>query len=262
MQVSSLGFGTDLMVRRLAGSIITEYDDHLVVATPTNPAFWWGNFVLVRGPLAAGDAHRVRSIFDEALPGARLTIGLEGCEDAGPAGEVASLGLETVADIVLTAALVKAPPAPPRGRLQALHTDEDWRGLAALREAWQGPPSDDADRSFRALRLDEERGLVERGAASWFGAWSGDQLVSALGIVSDRAGVARYQEVETHPDHRRRGHVRHLLHLAATYAAQELAATTFVIVAEPGYHAIELYRSVGFRDTEVQVKLQTVSPES
>ena len=170
MQVSSLGFGTDLMVRRLAGSIITEYDDHLVVATPTNPAFWWGNFVLVRGPLAAGDAHRVRSIFDEALPGARLTIGLEGCEDAGPAGEVASLGLETVADIVLTAALVKAPPAPPRGRLQALHTDEDWRGLAALREAWQGPPSDDADRSFRALRLDEERGLVERGAASWFGA--------------------------------------------------------------------------------------------
>jgi hypothetical protein len=34
-----------------------------------------------------------------------------------------------------------------------------------------------------------------------------------------------------------------------------------VIVADPDYHAIELYRSAGFRDVEWQVRLQPATPD-
>lgn len=80
-------------------------------------------------------------------------------------------------------------------------------------------------------------------------------MVCGLGIFSDGSGVARYQSVETHPAHRRRGLARRLVHEASVYATTELAATTLVIVADPGYHAIDLYRSLGFRDQEKQLQL-------
>jgi ribosomal protein S18 acetylase RimI-like enzyme len=190
-----------------------------------------------------------------------MAIGIDGTiNDAGQASEIAALGLEVCPDIVLTAEAVNPPTAPPRGRVRQLFGDEDWAALGMLRNAWQGPPSDSAAETFRALRLAEARALAETGAAAWFGVTAGDGLVSALGIVSDGNGIARYQDVETHPEHRRRGHARQLLHAAATYAERDLMAKTLVIVADPAYHAIELYRSVGFHDAEWQIKLQPATP--
>ncbi|HEX3705281.1 MAG TPA: GNAT family N-acetyltransferase [Mycobacteriales bacterium] len=258
MLVTSLGFRTDLMVRRLAGSSIAEGDDHIVVRTPSNPGYWWGNFLLLKGPLQAGDAARVRELFTTELPGTTtMAIGVDGTgNDPGAVAEVGALGLEVSSDVVLTADSVEAPAGPPRGLIRPLTTDADWLELGALRDAWQGPPAEAADERFRALRLAEDRDLTEGGSVAWFGAREDDVLVSALGIVCDGSGIARYQNVETHPDHRRRGHARHLLHAAATHAARELAAHTFVIVADPDYHAIALYRSAGFHDAEWMVRLQ------
>jgi len=58
MQVQSLGYRTDLVVRRLAGSQLVEAGDHLVVRTPANPSFYWGNFILVGGGCDPGDHNR------------------------------------------------------------------------------------------------------------------------------------------------------------------------------------------------------------
>ena len=74
-------------------------------------------------------------------------------------------------------------------------------------------------------------------------------------MFSDRRGVARYQEVATHPDARRQGLAATLLCHAARYAAGQLAATTLVIVADPGEPAIGLYRAVGFADHETEVSV-------
>jgi ribosomal protein S18 acetylase RimI-like enzyme len=79
-----------------------------------------------------------------------------------------------------------------------------------------------------------------------------------LGIVRAGAGLARYRSVETHPDFRRRGLARAMVATAGAYALEHLGVRTLVIVADPGYHAIELYRSVGFSDVERQVQLSRV----
>src|SRR5881392_3949693 len=49
MQVTSLGFRTDLALRALEGAEVTDRGDYTVVRSPDNPTFWWGNFLLLAG---------------------------------------------------------------------------------------------------------------------------------------------------------------------------------------------------------------------
>ena len=43
VEVISLGFRTDVMLRGLEGSEVVDHADHVTVRTPGNPDFWWGN---------------------------------------------------------------------------------------------------------------------------------------------------------------------------------------------------------------------------
>ena len=47
MEIRSLGYRTDLMVRAREGSLVEDRGDYLVIRSPGNPAFWWGNFLLL-----------------------------------------------------------------------------------------------------------------------------------------------------------------------------------------------------------------------
>jgi hypothetical protein len=47
VQVNSPGFRTDLMLRLLEGGKVTDHRDYHTVHSPQNPAFWWGNFLLI-----------------------------------------------------------------------------------------------------------------------------------------------------------------------------------------------------------------------
>jgi hypothetical protein len=45
MNVKSLGYRTDLIFPTFDGEII-DRGDYLVIRTPKNPTFYWGNFLL------------------------------------------------------------------------------------------------------------------------------------------------------------------------------------------------------------------------
>ena len=107
------------------------------------------------------------------------------------------------------------------------------------------------------------RALCESGSGRWFGAFEDGALRAALGIVADGDGLARYQMVETHPEARRRGLATSLVHLAGTTVLDD-GATTLVILADPGYHAIDVYRSLGFveRETKVELTRRTAGPRN
>ena len=57
MQVRSLGYRTDLIFPAFDGQI-TDRGDYLVVRTPSNPTFYWGNFLLFDRPTGDGDIER------------------------------------------------------------------------------------------------------------------------------------------------------------------------------------------------------------
>ena len=108
--VRSLGFRTDLMLRRMAGSSIVEHTGYLVVRTPANPGFWWGDFVLFADPPTRTDA---LAVFAAEFPGAaHVAIGVDRTDGILGDGLV-DLGLTVEVNSVLTAQHLRAPSPGP-----------------------------------------------------------------------------------------------------------------------------------------------------
>ncbi|WP_372406514.1 GNAT family N-acetyltransferase [Streptomyces luteireticuli] len=273
MKVISLGFRTDLMLRAMAGSVLEDRPDHLVVRTPANPAFRWGNFVLLGRPPRSGD--RWEAVFDAEFPGAAyLALGVDGTDgDTGDAAELARLGATAEVSTVLTADRLVPParPLPAGTEVRPLAGDEDWAQAVGLRRALDGPEPPEEHRLFVERRVAETRRLCEAGHGAWFGAFVDGRMragagvfghgVFGAGVLGNGGGAARYQNVETHPGFRGRGLASHVVHRAGRWALEDAAARTLVIVADPGYHAIRIYRKLGFEDTERQVQLTRLPGE-
>ena len=245
------------MIRALEGSQVAHHPGYVTVRTPANPAFWWGNFMLLPAQTAREGPEPCLSRFRSEFPAsAHVALGIDVTSgDAAGLDGFAAAGLDVQHDLVLAARALREPPYPNRAAvLRELAGEDDWRQSVQLRavvDAEEGGPA--ADPAFIAARDEARRTLARTGHGAWFGAFLDGQLASQLGVFSDRRGVARYQEVATHPDARRRGLAATLLCHAARYAIGHLAATTLVIVADPGEPAIGVYRGVGFADHETQV---------
>lgn len=250
----SLGYRTDLVIRTLEGSLVEDRGDCLVIRSPRNPGFWWGNFLLLSGPPAPGKAGAWLTRFAAEFPRARhVALGLDVTEAAAvePA-ELLSCGLREQRSAVLTATEVHQPPRPNKtAAYRPLAGDDDWRQAAGLRAVLsEGEPG--GEPAFLAARIAAERALTEAGHGSWFGAFLDGQLVAQLGLVSGGSGIARFQNVETHPAQRRQGLAGTLVWHAARQGLAD-GALTLVMVADPDDVAIRVYRSVGFTDAETQV---------
>jgi GNAT superfamily N-acetyltransferase len=254
VEVRSLGYRTDLMIRTLEGSQVEDRGDFLVIRSPRNPTYWWGNFLLLARPLP-GQAARWVTTFAAEFPAARhVALGLDVTEISGVyIGEYVAAGLQLQRSGVLIAQDLTEPPHLNRSAAyRELSGDDDWRRVAELRAVVNaGEPGGDPD--FIAARAAAERALTEAGHGSWFGAFIDGELVAQLGLISDGSGIARYQNVETHPDWRRRGLAGSLVWHAGRHGLDVIGAGTLVIVADPLGDAIKVYRSVGFADAETQV---------
>lgn len=265
MTVRSLGFGTDLMVRRLAGSLITEAEDHLVVRTPANPSFYWGNFLLVRSPIGPGQGGRWLEVFGTAFPFARhVSIGVDVVDgDPGDVTELVAADVVAEDSAVLTAPDLRPPEhRSPAAVCRRLEGDDDWEGWWRLRlaVAAEDGQTSEGHQLFLRRTMDEARALVGAGHAAWFGAFLDGVLSSGLGIVSGADGVARFQTVETLPHARRQGLAGSLVHAAGRHAVDDRHVHRLVIVADPDGPAIGLYRSLGFTEVERQVQLLRPPP--
>jgi GNAT superfamily N-acetyltransferase len=242
------------MVRALEGSEVTDRGEYVVVRTPGIPDYWWGNFLLLAHPPAAGEGAYWLETFAAELPGARhAALGIDVTE-AGilDAAELIAAGLRADRLSVLTARSVTEPARPNRAAdYRELSGDDDWRQAAALRTAvTAGSPG--SDPGFVQARITAERALTEAGHAAWFGAFLDGDLVAQLGVVADGSGVARYQSVESHPGNRGRGLAGTLV-WEAGQRVLAVGADTLVIAADPEGPAIGVYRSVGFADAETQI---------
>ena len=262
MNVTSLGNRTDLALLQLGGTEVEDRGDHLVVRSPHNPTFWWGNFLLLAQVPPAGDADLWLDRFAAEFPAARhVALAFDGVD--GRVEDLAAFterGLHCEASTVMTASVVHAPPRPnQQATYRRLTSDDDWAQSVELRVACNEADEEeegDAHLEFTRLRAATNRGLTEAGHGAWFGAFVDGRLLSQMGLVAASPGLARFQSVETHPEARGRGLAGTLVHHVSQYGFGELGAMTLVMVADPDYSAIRLYRSVGFADTESQLQAE------
>lgn len=259
MNVRSLGFRTDLALLTMSGSLVEDRGHHLVVRTPDNPTYHWGNFLLLERPPVLGGEREVLDVFDEEFPEAQhYAIGVDGTEEQRDAvAGFRPTELRTTSAAVMTAASVVPPARPHEGaEVRPLVSDADWEWRVELTIAVSEEGSGPGVEAFARGKAAQERALVEAGHGQRFGAFVDGRLLSHAGIFRTEPGVARFQSVETHPDARRQGLAGTVVHAAARHGLDALGASTLVIVADVDDEAIRVYRALGFTESERMLELE------
>jgi len=110
VHLRSLGYRTDLIFPSFEGEIL-DRGDYLVIRTPSNPTFYWGNFLLFSEPPGEGDFDQWRRLFQQEIGGPpqfkHLAFGWDGTHgEAGLVEPFRKAGFNIECSVVLTA------PAP------------------------------------------------------------------------------------------------------------------------------------------------------
>lgn len=266
MNLRSFGYRTDLIFPRFNGEI-SDRGNYLVIRTPSNPTYWWGNFLLFNGPPAEEDFERWQTLFAEEIGAPptvkHMTFGWDTVSgEQGYIKPFLEVGFKLDELLVLTTRSVNPPPKlNAEVNIRPLH--ESWEWQAAIQNQIDCHDEGFADGNyqlFKERQFAAYRAMSEAGCGHWFGAFLGEKLVADLGVFTD-GEVGRFQAVETHPDFRRRGICGTLVHQASSFAFEHMGAGTLVMVADEHYHAAKVYESVGFRPTEKQVALERSDPD-
>lgn len=251
----SLGLKTDLLFPSVCGEI-QDRGPYIVVKTPSNPSFIWGNFLVYRRPPGAGDLSRWSAAFRDAFEGdpevrhQAFTWDEPGLPRPVPA-EFAAAGFEVEPSSILTAARLRPGPHPNNElTIRPLVSEGDWESatrnqIRCRARGWEAASYG----RFKLRQMRAYRTVAEAGHGRWFGAFINDRLVGDLGIFQV-AGLGRYQSVGTDPDYRRRGVCSALILEAGRHALEKLGAKTLVIMSGPGSPAERVYRSLGLRPTQ------------
>lgn len=259
MTPRSVAIATDIDVLPV-GRIVRRRPGYTVVRSPSNPAHFWGNFLVFEEPPGEGDAHRWEALFEREFgdePRVRHRAFTWDRTD-GAAGRAREEFLPRGYELDDSIALVAAPSdlRPHRRANDAVAVraldprgdDELWAAVVELQVADREPGHGEEDyRSFSLARLADRRAHFLAGRGAWYVALDPDTGAPAAScgiVVTD--GRGRFQAVETAAAYRRRGIASRLLVDAARHAARAYSAERFVIVADANYHALGLYESLGF----------------
>jgi GNAT superfamily N-acetyltransferase len=255
MHLRSLGYRTDLIFPAFDGEII-DRGHYIVVRTPSNPTFYWGNFLLFSQPAREGDFRTWRDLFAREIgtpPGTEhQAFGWDSPEgEPGLIEPFLQAGFEATKEVVLTTSAPRAPSRPSQSaKIRALESDAEWLQALDLQLTCMEPEHAKADyREFRIRALNRYRRMSVAGLGSWYGAFIGERLVADLGIFHNH-DLGRYQSVETHPDFRRQGIAGSMIYEAGRQALAEHGLKMLVIIAEDDSAPERLYRSLGFSPKE------------
>lgn len=267
------GWRTDFFLHR-RGAVVIEREDAIVVRTPANPGFYWGNcLVLPQGPADGDLAHWLRRFDDEIVrlqPASRhVAIGVNTPATEAVLPSWRAAGFERHVTAVMRLApgelLVPAKP-PPRGdvSVRPIRFPDDVPAIVELECADTHGFDLDAYRSYRLRQFERYAAMHADGELNWFGVWCDGQLAADCGLMREAArpgAVARFQRVATHPQWRRRGLCSALVHAVSAFGFERWGVGEIFMVANPDDVAIGIYRSLGYRAIETEWCLQRNAPE-
>ncbi|WP_249020900.1 GNAT family N-acetyltransferase [Conexibacter sp. S30A1] len=264
--IRSLVWSTDIDVLAADHELIRRHG-YWFVRSPSNPTYWWGNLLLFDAPPQSGDGARWQTLFARefaAHPEVRhCTVAWDRTDGelGASMGELVARGfeLERTAGLIATpTSLREHPRANREAQVRALDPDADeelWAAVIGVQmataEEFELGAADDRDYhlAFRRGRQRALRELFRAGRGGWYVALIDGQVAGSLGIVVTQ-GRARYQTVDTVAAFRRLGVASRLVHAAAQSELARQRIDHLVIAADPDYHALGLYESLGFTRVE------------
>lgn len=259
----SLGWQTDLIFARFDGEVI-DRGNHLLVRTPGNPTFWWGNFLLFQHAPGPGDLERWMALFDEEIatpqPASRhRAFGVDVRDRLVLPPEFAAAGFELneATVLTLTREQLRDPgkPLPPAFEFRVLALPRDSAAVVDKQVVVDEKRYEPAGyRLFAERQMARYAAMQQAGLGHWFGMVAtidGQSVLAAsCGLFRDPRrddGLGRFQYVSTHPAWRRRGLCTALVHAASRHGFEAMGLRTLAMVADPDDVAIGVYESVGFQ---------------
>jgi len=238
------------MIFARANGEISERADYLVIKTPSNPGFHWGNYLVFARPPQAGDAELWPALFRKEfadLPGIQhMAMTWDEPVTSDFIQPFLDLGFTFESNIALATTSVHRPAKfNTVVTVRQIESDQEWetvvQGQLLANEKYEAKGFE----TFKRTQMANYRRMTDAGRGHWFGAFLEGQLAANLGVFFE-GDVGRFQAVVTHPDYRRRGICGRLVYEAALVAFEKFRVVTLVMVADEGYHAAGIYESVGF----------------
>ena len=246
--------------------VVERRGEYLLIRSPSNPTFYWGNLLLFDEAPREGDGERWEALFEREFadePRVRhhsFAWDLAHGEAGAAREEFVERGYELDESIGLVADASQVLPHPRENRDVAVRAldpavgaDEGlWEAVLELQVAGRQEGHDEESfRDFARPRLEDRRALFRLGRGAWYVALdpASSAVAASCGIVVTE-GRGRFQVVDTALAFRRRGICSRLVVEAARHSAEAHGAERFVIVADLGYHALGLYESLGFERRE------------
>ncbi|GAB5558711.1 MAG: hypothetical protein SynsKO_03580 [Synoicihabitans sp.] len=264
---TNLAYRTDFIFHRHEG-VIEEHADYWVVRTPENPTFWFGNFVLFKqAPDEKTTVSAWLKVHDAVFNGSlnHRIFGWDG-EIEGNVKPFLDAGFVTSNGIALKMEALSSQAATnPDVNVRKIETAEAWddvhqQQMLVDRVDFKYPEDGGV---FRGNQIASYRTLSDAGRGNWWGAYDGNKLIGNMGLFFDELKrVGRFQNVSTHPDHRRQRVCTTLLHHIVNHAFHEIGAKELVICTgdDDDNAAIPTYQNFGFKFTAPHYALKRITP--
>lgn len=279
----SLGWRSHLIFPRFDAEVV-ERPGYILVRTPHNPTFWWGNCLLFDHAPRDGDAAPWLAAFDAEIaqrqPESRhLAFGVDTRDALVMPPDFGALGLRAYSSTVLTMTrdgLRSARRDIGDGyRIRPLRLPDEAGIAAELQVAADIDGHEPVGyRVFRERQMLRYSTLERAGLGHWFGVFAQpgtegndsrrERLVADCGLFRDGFGpgaLGRFQYVSTHPEWRRRGLCSALIHAVCRHGFEAMGLASLVILADPDYVAIGLYEALGFQRTGSNWHLERRPPD-
>ncbi len=251
MILQSPGFRSQLIFTAFDGKS-EDYGDHWAIHTLSNPNFFWGNLLIFDRPPKRGDFKKWTESFHKEFTDPRIYhITLAWDSPTGEVGDTSEFienGFRLESTAVLSAtSVVKPPKLNEQLQVKVISSSDDWEDMIQIQMASAHDHLSLSEwESFYRKQATRYQEMEKAGFGHWYGGFFEGKLVSGLGIFH-RNGLGRFQTVSTHPDFQRRGFCQTLVYLSSLKALNSGHVEELVMCADPDYHAIKIYESVGFQ---------------
>jgi ribosomal protein S18 acetylase RimI-like enzyme len=245
----------------------TPREDALVLCTPTNPGYYWGNCLLLPHAPRDQDLAHWCARFKAELPEAQhVAIGFDvpTLAEPLPTWQAAGFEIEDCTVLELAPADLAAPTdtrSAGRVTMRSLRLPDEAEAVVDLQVTCDERDHDSSGyRRYRSRAMAAVAGWQARGVGDWFAAWVDGTMVANCGLVHD-GQIGSVQHVETHPHWRRQGLCRALVQSACRHGFERWGLQRIVVSADPGDVAIRIYRAMGFRDIGATWQAQRRHPD-
>lgn len=253
-----LGLKTDMFFLE-HDCIVKKHPDFTSVESPSNPTFYGGNFLLLKNAPKNAEREKLEQLFSSSFAHnaqiKHITFKWNSI-DQGDYKSFTDAGYIFHEETVLVASrgdFIRPKALNTDIKIRPLESEEDWN--AWIQMEVDGREDEHTEESYRVYITKAAatyQNLSRRGMGDFYGAYLDDHLAAAMGLYF-KNGIGRCQVVHTRSEYRRRNICKSLVDHVCQTGFQHL--DKIVIVADNHYHALDIYKSLGFRYKEQQSHL-------